>query len=141
MFIFEYHICIGGLETWQTYTTLPNILKNFNPNLVGMSFTTTKGFSKTIDNYNIAIAAANASHSIKQANYIIKQMQKDPAIDFNTDWKMITVLIGHIDVCLDACKKNHIEVLDTAIGQMRQMLDTLYHGLPRTFVNLMPIQG
>ena len=28
---------IGGLESWRSVTTLPNILKVFNPNIVGGS--------------------------------------------------------------------------------------------------------
>ena len=130
----------GGRGTWQKFTTLPNILKNFNPNLVGMSLATTKFGQNTVSNYNIAISGVSTPHTIKQAKYIIKRMKKDTKIDFNIDWKMITVLIGHNDICLDVCKKNYTEA-DTAIGNVKKMLDTLYHGLPRTFVNLMPIIG
>ena len=105
-----------------------------------MSLATTKAFSNTVDHYNTAISGATTPSVIKQAKYIIRRMKKDTKIDFNTDWKMITVLIGHNDICLDVCKKNHTEA-DTAIGNVRQMLDILHHGLPRTFVNLMPIAG
>ena len=44
---------IGGKETWQKYTTLPNIMKNFNPNLYGMSLETTLAYTNTVDQYNI----------------------------------------------------------------------------------------
>ena len=68
-------------------------------------------------------------------------MKNDTKINFNTDWKMVTVLTGHLDLCMDACKENHIQDPEIAVGNLKPMLDTLYHGLPRTFVNLMPIQG
>ena len=105
-----------------------------------MSLVTTKFGQNTVSGYNTAISGVSTPHTIKQAKYIIKRMKKDTKIDFNIDWKMITVLIGHNDICLDVCKKNHTEA-DTAIGNVKKMLDTLYHGLPRTFVNLMPIIG
>ena len=105
-----------------------------------MSLATTKFGQNTVSNYNTAISGVSTPHTIKQAKYIIRRMKKDTKIDFNTDWKMITVLIGHNDICLDVCKKNHTEA-DTAIGNVQQMLDILHHALTRTFVNLMPIGG
>lgn len=36
--------CIGGQETWRSHLTLPNILKEFNPNLFGYSLS---------DSYNV----------------------------------------------------------------------------------------
>ena len=107
-----------------------------------MSYGTTKFGSSTVDNYNVATGAAHTIDTNTQAKYIIRRMQNDTKIDFNTDWKMITVMIGHMDVCRNACKKNQFEAsADSAVENVKKMLDTLYNGLPRTFVNLLPIQG
>lgn len=37
---------IGGQGTWRKYLTLPNILKEFNPNLYGYSLSDSLSFKK-----------------------------------------------------------------------------------------------
>jgi len=129
---------IGGKETWQKYTTLPNIMKNFNPNLYGMSFETTQAYKNTVDQYNIAISGSKTFNVTDQAYFIIGKMKDDVKIDFNSDWKMVTILIGHNDLCSIVCMKDEFDA-DMEVEYVKQTLDVLYYGSPRTFVNLMPI--
>ena len=53
---------------------------------------------------------------------------------------MVTILIGHNDLCSIVCTRSEFEV-DTEVNNVVQVLDYLYRELPRTFVNLMPMAG
>ena len=87
----------GGLGSWQHYLTLPNILKNFNPDVKGMSFKVTRAYgSKVDDGLNMAQAGSKTFNLSMQARRLVHQMKQRPDIDFYNDWKMVTVLIGHV---------------------------------------------
>lgn len=71
------------------------------------------------------------------AKVLVKRMTYDPNVNVTRDWKMVTILIGPNDFCLDFCYlqnpeksvKNHRqELIDT--------LRTLRDNLPRTIVNV-----
>ena len=131
---------VGGRGTWQQFITLPNIIKNFNPHLLGMSYVTTKAYTFTVDGYNMALSGAKSFNISDQAFHVIAKMKGDPKINFEKDWKMVTILIGHNDLCSIVCTRSEFEV-DTEVNNVVQVLDYLYRELPRTFVNLMPMAG
>ena len=54
---------IGGLESWRTVTTLPNILKVFNPNIVGGSVNVGGEFERGT-NLNLARWTSDISASL-----------------------------------------------------------------------------
>lgn len=64
----------------------------------------------------------------------------DSSVDFHNDWKLVTILVGHNDVCSAICERPVLES-DTETAHVAEALDILYHDLPRTLVNLMPIAG
>ena len=86
----------GGLGSWQQYLTLPNILKNFNPHVKGMSFEVTRAYGSQIDGLNMAQAGSKTFNMSMQARRLVHQMKQRPDIDFYNDWKMVTVLIGQV---------------------------------------------
>lgn len=136
-----YHLpCVGGLDNWQKYLTLPNILKNFNPQLKGMSLHITEGYSGEIDGYNFALTGAKTFNMSSQAYRMMQKMRADPSIDFEKDWKMVTILIGHNDLCSVVCQRSSLDSI-TETQHLIEALDMLYYDMPRTFVNLMPISG
>ena len=59
-------------------------------------------------------------------------------MDFYQDWKMVTIIIGHNDLCSVVCNRPDFQAL-TETSNVAEALDILYHHLPRAFVNLMPI--
>lgn len=73
-------------------------------------------------------------------------MFNDPKINVYEDWKMITIFIGHNDICGHACDGfkyyEDKEVSSKSYRRnMQRILDILHKHLPRTFVNLMPAGG
>ena len=48
-------------------------------------------------------------------------MKKDAKIDFKSDWKMVTILIGHNDLCSVVCKKEVFEA-DMEVEYVKQTL-------------------
>ena len=57
----------GGRGNWQQYLTLPNILKNFNPDLKGMAYQNTRAYGNQIDGLNLAQAGSKTFNLSMQA--------------------------------------------------------------------------
>ncbi|PSN51367.1 hypothetical protein C0J52_04441 [Blattella germanica] len=87
---------LGGEGTWREYLTLPNILKEFNPNLVGYSLGTALGFMKS-SKLNIAEPMAMNRDMLFQAKLLILRMKDNPRIDFKEDWKVNNSLYNDKD--------------------------------------------
>ena len=88
---------MGGKDSLEKVFTMPNILKKFNPNL--------KGFNRLIDlsivaltkkgvGFNVAVSGEKSNHMPRQAKDLLERMRSSKKIDFNNDWKMITLFIG-----------------------------------------------
>ncbi|XP_041703044.1 phospholipase B1, membrane-associated-like [Coregonus clupeaformis] len=86
---------IGGDETLETVTTLPNILRKFNPNIEGVS----KGQSKKQNGFNVAVSGAKVAGIPEQVRRLIDAMKNNTAVDFEKDWKLVTLFIGGNDLC------------------------------------------
>ncbi|PKU48822.1 phospholipase membrane- hypothetical protein [Limosa lapponica baueri] len=115
------NVCIGGDGTLETHTTLPNILKKFNPNLFGFS----TGSSEERAEFNVAKKGATARNMTAQAHELVELMRSSLKINFEKDWKLITVLVGGNDLCqycLDKLPRvfvNVVEILE--ISGLRQI--------------------
>jgi phospholipase B1 len=136
---------VGGDKTWREYITLPNILELFNPNLYGQSYGITRVGSRETSGYNFAVSGATSAELAGQAWRLVQAMRKDPWIDFYTDWKMVTIIIGHNDACTHICNSTlGVDMFEDAspatyARNIQAALDILQRNLPRTFVNLVPI--
>ncbi|KAA8577920.1 hypothetical protein FQN60_018771, partial [Etheostoma spectabile] len=128
---------IGGDENITSVTTLPNILREFNPSLTG--------FSEGIGNENShqaflnqAVAGAKSGDMERQVRALVEKMKKDSRIDFNNDWKVITMFIGGNDIC-DFCTDSVFFSPRNVVGRIRQALDILHSEVPRAIVNLIEL--
>jgi hypothetical protein len=80
-------IFLGGQGTWREFLTVPNILKNFNPNLTGYSLG--DGHSESHSSrFNVAVNGAMDQDMEFAAHVLVKRMQADHTIDFQNDWKV-----------------------------------------------------
>ena len=114
-------------------TTLPNILKEFRPDLVGFS----TELSDPMDNsLNVGVVGAKSVNITAQVDLLIERISNNPDIDFENDWKLVTVLIGYNDICDFSCLGNAFDLVEDWIRNIDRSLTTLSHSLPRTFVNL-----
>ncbi|KAM9435049.1 phospholipase B1, membrane-associated-like isoform 1-T1 [Clarias gariepinus] len=126
---------IGGDNSLDSTTTLPNILRKFNPSLQG--FSTGDGVSGQ-DGFNMAVSAATASDLVAQVNRLILSLKSNKNVDFEMDWKLITVLIGVSDLCQYCNDQNNLSPQNYRHHLMKA-LDLLYKEVPRALVNVLTV--
>nr|XP_061843242.1 phospholipase B1, membrane-associated-like isoform X1 [Nerophis lumbriciformis] len=120
---------IGGGGNLTTLTTLPNILKQFNPNLTGFYV----GMRK--DNTHQVYQRLTSWFLLRQMRSLVDRMKKDYAINFELDWKVITVLIGASDIC-EHCYQASLFSSLVYKDNVQRSLDYLHKEVPRALVNL-----
>ncbi|KAK2528723.1 Plb1 [Columba livia] len=127
----------GGDESLSTVTTLANILREFNPSLIGYSIGTGR---QDTDNasLNQAVAGNHAEHVPAQVRRLVDRMKNDTRIDFQTDWKLITLFIGGNDLCQFCSDPVRYSPENYTYG-IQTALDMLHREVPRAFVNLVTI--
>jgi phospholipase B1, membrane-associated len=128
---------IGGAESLEQRITLPNLLKKFNPDLVGFSLGSNLP-ETPIDQQglNVAVSGAIALNMTEQAMNLVARIKADPKIDIQKDWKMVTMFIGANDLCAYCLNKQFFSP-SNYVSFIKSALDILYKELPRTFVNLL----
>jgi hypothetical protein len=67
--------------------TLPNILKEFNPSLIGYAVKDSLGSQKN-SQFNVAEPMAIASDMPFQAKLLVRRMRSDKRVDYKNDWKV-----------------------------------------------------
>ncbi|XP_053366028.1 phospholipase B1, membrane-associated [Clarias gariepinus] len=125
---------IGGDETLETVTTLPNILKKFNPNVFGFS----QGRGKRPNGFNMAVSGAKAIDIPDQVRDLVKELKNSTSVDFEQDWKLVTLFIGGNDLC-QYCSNPASLSPKMYIGYIKEALDILYNEVPRVLVNFVEI--
>ncbi|CAH2071925.1 unnamed protein product, partial [Iphiclides podalirius] len=130
--------CAGGDSTWREFLTLPNILKEYNPNLRGYSTGTGEWLAKN-SRLNVAFPVASDEDAYKQAKILVARMRASPDIDMERDWKMVTVFIGANDLCSASCLSPVAWSPAAHARKLARALDYFYEHLPRTIINLIPV--
>lgn len=131
----------GGNGNWQTFVTLPNLIKAFNPRLNGYSYSRSGNAYSFEDEsrFNVADPTTFASDMPGQAKLLVSRVRTDRRVNIKTDWKLITIMIGSNDFCLDVCKRTNSSIANI-VGRAQQDLITslriLKKNLPRTLINL-----
>lgn len=125
---------IGGDKTLETVTTLPNILKKFNPDLKGMS----KGQGSRQSKFNMAVSGAKVAGIPGQVRRLIDAMKSDVSVDFQNDWKLVTLFIGGNDLC-GYCNDRATLSPENYSHHMMTSLDLLYNEVPRILINVVEI--
>lgn len=115
--------------------TLPNILRQFNPNLYGFSLGSGKATSADKAVFNLADPGDTSYDMYNQAVDMINRMKASTRIDFKGSWKVITFFIGGNDLC-NSCKDVNKYTPAKYIDNIRVTLDYIKANLPRAFVNL-----
>ncbi|XP_029589090.1 phospholipase B1, membrane-associated [Salmo trutta] len=126
---------IGGDQTLDTVTTLPNILKKFNPSLQG--FSKGQGFLQS-NGFNMAVPGAMAFDIAAQVQALIKAMKDDKKVNFEQDWKLVTLLVGARDLC-DYCMDHNNLTPKNYSENLMLSLDMLYKEVPRVMVNVIEV--
>ncbi|XP_070577367.1 phospholipase B1, membrane-associated-like [Ptychodera flava] len=125
---------IGGDKKLDKITTLPNMLKLYNEDLIGYS--TGTGWLKRVKaRFNVAVRGSKSTDMVAQARKLIEEMKKVRGNEYVYDWKMVTLFVGGNDLCdwVNATKGIQPEEYK---GNIKEALDLLEREMPRTFVNL-----
>ncbi|XP_037602985.1 phospholipase B1, membrane-associated [Sebastes umbrosus] len=137
----EVSFSIGGYGTYQNVITLANIFKLFNPKLLGPSPVKTLHGSPTTVNetgFNFAVTGHNTLNVTDQIRHMIDTFKSYPGLNFEEDWKVVTMLIGMNDIC-DYCKDKTLFSPDCFVHYMTEALDLMMKEMPRTIVNVVQI--
>ncbi|XP_063978024.1 phospholipase B1, membrane-associated-like isoform X2 [Diachasmimorpha longicaudata] len=129
----------GGQGTWREFLTLPNILKEYNPNLYGYS--TGDSFTHQVDShFNVGENLAMSRDLPYMADNLIRRMKSDPRVDIEKHWKMITIFMGANDICSDICWiYPPSKALDYHRNDLIKTFRLLRDNLPRTVIALVPV--
>ncbi|XP_076874027.1 phospholipase B1, membrane-associated isoform X2 [Brachyhypopomus gauderio] len=126
---------IGGDLTLNSTTTLPNILRKFNPSLQGVS----KGQGILVQKgFNMATSGAKASDLPAQVSKLLQSLQSSQTVNFQMDWKLITLLIGVSDICQYCLDQNNLSPQNYS-HHLMEALDLLYKEVPRVLVNIIAV--
>ncbi|KAF0023290.1 hypothetical protein F2P81_023920 [Scophthalmus maximus] len=134
-------ISIGGYGSFQDVITLANIIKLFNPNLVGAApGKTVHGMQAHISatGFNLAVTGHNTFNLPGQTRYLIDTLRSYEGLNFEEDWKLLTILMGMNDIC-DYCKDKALFSVDNFIHYMTVSLEMLMNEVPRMIVNVVQI--
>lgn len=122
---------IGGQWSWQNTTTLPNIIKEFNPNLLGYSRNDALTFHEE-NEYNMAEIGASSADIPFMAKLLVQRLKRDKRVNFKKSWKMVTISIGGNDICTFVCTMDDPASLPRKHGdRMRRTLRYFRDHMPR----------
>uniref|UniRef100_A0A3P8RK67 Phospholipase B1, membrane-associated n=1 Tax=Amphiprion percula TaxID=161767 RepID=A0A3P8RK67_AMPPE len=133
------HVSIGGYGTFQDVITLA-IIKLFNPNLLGAApGKTVHGMQAHISEtgFNLAVTGHNTNLP-GQTRHLIDTLRAYEGLNFEEDWKLLTILMGMNDIC-DYCKDKALFSVDNFIHYMTVSLEMLMNEVPRMIVNVVQI--
>ncbi|XP_072030674.1 phospholipase B1, membrane-associated-like [Amphiura filiformis] len=127
---------IGGDENLDTVTTLPNILRKYNSKLYGYS-TGTGGVDEPNSKFNVAIGGAKAPNMESQAEELVYRISNDQAVDYENDWKFVTIFIGGNDLCQWCGNKENLDPVQYVANIEKAII--ILEQMPRTLVNIIGI--
>lgn len=131
----------GGFENWRTALTLPNILKEYNPQLYGYAVANTLVADEAGSRFNVAEPMLHIQDLPFQAHVLIERMRRDPRVDMKQHWKLLSIHVGPNDMCNDLCSWPDVEAfLRREEQQLYATLRLLRDRVPRLLINfiLMP---
>ncbi|XP_075166254.1 phospholipase B1, membrane-associated-like [Haematobia irritans] len=127
----------GGWGDWRSYLTLPNILKNFNPNLYGYALDNCLVTDKRAV-FNVGESVGFTKDLLFQAQILIRRLQTDSKVNMQNHWKLISIFSGANDLCSDMCYYDDMEDFFTKHRQnLYETLNVLKENIPKAFIILM----
>ena len=110
-------------------TVLSDIIRHFSPSVLMPTCSPGKGTAVHTTAEDLWI----------QAKELVRRLKDNPQLDFEKDWKLITVFFSNTSqchLCPSAQQKSH---LMRHMEMLWGVLDYLHHEVPRAFVNLVDL--
>jgi len=128
-------------------TTLANLLSQFNADIISSSTGTYPAVVcygsncpttyQPTQNGNAAKSGAKATDMAStQVSYLLKQLNSNPKIDVQNDWKVLTIMVGSDDLCASCAYDLDYLSPDDYQNSLMAILERVRINLPRTFVNI-----
>ncbi|KXS17783.1 hypothetical protein M427DRAFT_54372 [Gonapodya prolifera JEL478] len=138
------------------YLTLPNLISRYNTDLTGPSIgdhlvelcfgplCPPYQYRPLLDKFNAAQSGALISNIAHELNdYLLPVMKLTPGIDWDNDWKIITIFIMSNDLCLSCDITGPINTFFLSpsdfSAELLDVLTTIRANIPRVLVNV--VQG
>uniref|UniRef100_F1M7W5 Phospholipase B1, membrane-associated n=1 Tax=Rattus norvegicus TaxID=10116 RepID=F1M7W5_RAT len=118
------NVCIGIM------TALSDIIRHFNPSVLMPTCSPGKG---TAGHTTIA------EDLWIQAKELVRHLKDNPELDFEKDWKLITVLFSNTSQCHLCSSDQQKRHLMKHMEMLSGVLDYLHREVPRAFVNLVDL--
>jgi len=83
----QYFLLLGGQGTWREFLTLPNILKVFNPKLIGYAYGDALA-EQHFSQFNVAEVGALSRDLPFMTRELVKRMKMDKRVNITEDWKV-----------------------------------------------------
>ncbi|KAI9263353.1 hypothetical protein BDA99DRAFT_438410 [Phascolomyces articulosus] len=147
--ITEYRGQSWGIGGDEGAITLGNFVKHYNASSEGQSkgshlATICHGLlcldmfrNSEKDVLNAALSGGLAMNLDDELDYLIPRMKEIPDVNFETDWKLITIQIGSNDQCASCLNPFSGEVtVDKYTGYVEAAVERIKKEVPRVLVNL-----
>ncbi|XP_025192066.1 phospholipase B1, membrane-associated-like [Melanaphis sacchari] len=125
----------GGQGTWREFLTLPNILKVFNPNLIGYAYGDALA-EQRFSQFNVAEIGALSRDIPFMTRELVKRIKMDKRVNITEDWKLITMMMSSNTFCLELCYEDYTTYAEKHKQEVLKSLLYIKENLPRTIVNL-----
>jgi len=139
-----------NLVEWRNYVfsigaasdafTLFNNIKSYNSKVVGGAESWTWPHASGVGAWlNGAVSHASVQDCPSQVDFLVSQIKtKYKEIDFDNDWKFLTLFIGANNLC-GACQGRDSSTPEYFESHLRQVLTDIEAKIPKVFVNLVTI--
>ncbi|CAI6350811.1 unnamed protein product [Macrosiphum euphorbiae] len=125
----------GGQGTWREFLTLPNILKVFNPKLIGYAYGDALA-EQHFSQFNVAEVGALSRDLPFMTRELVKRMKMDKRVNITEDWKLVTMMMTSNTFCLELCYDDYTTYAEKHRQEVLKALLYIKENLPRTMVNL-----
>ncbi|CAI5441626.1 unnamed protein product [Caenorhabditis angaria] len=131
---------IGGDKSLDDHITVANVLRKFNPNLVGYSTGIGSENVWEVAKLNMGVPGAESKDIVVQARRLVNLMHSHSEINVKEDWKLVNIFIGANDICV-YCEDPYSNSTaphgkTTFENNIIEAVKILHDGLPRTIVSL-----
>ncbi|XP_022166429.1 phospholipase B1, membrane-associated-like isoform X2 [Myzus persicae] len=124
----------GGKGTWREFLTLPNILKVFNPKLIGYAYDDALA-EQRFSQFNVAEVGALSRDLPFMTRELVKRIKMDKRVNITEDWKLVTMMMSSNTFCLELCYEDYTTYAEKHRQEVLEALLYIKKHLPRTIVN------